>query len=83
MIEGEGAADEMLYFDFVDEQPADGMNFYRLKLVFRDGNDLFSNVETLQFPIFEAIGVYPNPASDKLFVDLSEYGKMGGLYTCA
>ncbi len=70
-IDARGTSGEVLYFSENDDRPLDGSNFYRLKMVNRDGSEVFSKIENLDFPNFDKIRIFPNPASERFFVNLS------------
>ena len=53
--------------------PQEGVNVYRIKTVFRDGKALISDVKTVTLSSFNDVVIYPNPASDKVFVSLKKY----------
>ena len=59
---------------FTDSDIRDGENSYRIKTVFIDGTSLLSAVKTLTFSNFNNVVIYPNPASDKVFLGLKQYG---------
>lgn len=60
-------------YTFSDSQIVEGHNTYRIKTVFRDGNTLLSEVKTLKFANFNRVVIFPNPASDKVFLGLKQY----------
>jgi hypothetical protein len=68
--DGKGAANEIMYFNGTDHQPASGDNFYRLRQVMRDGSVHYSDVRVINFGALTAINVFPNPTSDYFKVDL-------------
>ncbi len=73
-VDGKGGqAGEQLYFQAFDRNPAIGDNIYRLKMVWKDGTVSYSSEQTVRFDAIPAIGLYPNPAADELFVDLSKF----------
>ena len=58
-------------YDFVDQAPAAGLNYYRLKMVDRatDGKDAafaYSRILSVEFGNNGLLAAYPNPASDRL-----------------
>ncbi|MEO6820349.1 MAG: T9SS type A sorting domain-containing protein, partial [Ginsengibacter sp.] len=59
----------MQYYRFDDNQPIKGVNFYRLKLVDRDGKIVYSNVKSILFNAHSTITIYPNPAIDFIQID--------------
>lgn len=68
-----GTTEATTNYHFVDAQPLQGMNYYRLKQVDRDGKYAFSKVLSIQNSGAAEIRVYPNPAMQELHVSgLSE-----------
>ena len=54
-------------YHFVDAQVANGVNYYRLKIVDRDGSSEYSDVRSLTVALAEAeVTVAPNPVVDKI-----------------
>lgn len=62
-LAGAGAA-----YEYSDMQPAAGKNYYRIKQV--DVNDRFSysSIKILDFAVKTSVQVYPNPASDFIYI---------------
>jgi hypothetical protein len=57
----------------VDEMPLTGNNYYRLKMVDKDGRFSYSEVRFIKVAKSgNVISVYPNPAKDKLNIILSD-----------
>jgi hypothetical protein len=59
-------------YDFIDEYPLTGSNYYRLRQVDIDGKSDYSSIEIVVFD--KGISdwkVWPNPARDEVYVDLS------------
>lgn len=56
-------------FDFIDRQPLNGVNYYRLKIVETNGNTYYSNI--LPFNLANAIAarLYPNPVKNIMVLD--------------
>lgn len=68
-----GNSSQLLTYDFTDNNPVIGNNYYRLKVIDIDSKFNYSNV--VNIPISEAVTnnftrVYPNPTSGKLNVDI-------------
>ncbi|SEI54786.1 Por secretion system C-terminal sorting domain-containing protein [Dyadobacter sp. SG02] len=59
-------------YQYQDHGPAPGINYYRLKMVDRDGTFAYSRVQRADFGNRGYANVYPNPASETLFVE--DYG---------
>lgn len=64
---GEVAANPSNY-SFTDTQPLIGENVYRIKAIDQNNVPQYSNEVSIVFPIPPPYDVYPNPASDNLFV---------------
>jgi hypothetical protein len=65
--------DRAWYYNLVDEAPAIGNNFYRVKVLYKDGSFEYTNVKNVYFfeaPDFE---LFPNPAINEVFVNLAKY----------
>jgi hypothetical protein len=70
-VHGAGTTDRAQSYSFIDDQPFQGINYYRLKQTDFDGQYSYSEVRTLVFDNKDhAPSVYPNPADEVLFVDL-------------
>jgi hypothetical protein len=56
-----------------DNSLMNGTNYYRLKMIDRDGKFTYSSVELLQLSVDNSslLSVYPNPSSDKVYITLS------------
>jgi F5/8 type C domain/Secretion system C-terminal sorting domain/Fibronectin type III domain len=52
------------YYLIVDNNPAAGINYYRLKEVDRDAKFYFSPVASVQFDEPKGLEIFPNPAGD-------------------
>ncbi len=64
-------------YQFTDDNPIIGVNTYRLKMVRHDGVYDYSPVVKALFPPNPEINIYPNPASDQLFIEVrSATGKI-------
>ncbi len=70
-------------YSFFDNNPAEGKNFYRLKLVDKDGLFSYSNIVSVNFGAAFEISVYPNPFAGKLNIMVkggSNTGNMVAVY---
>ncbi len=65
--------DQVQTHAFYDMKPTEGDNFYRVKLSKIDGTDKFTEVKKVTFKRMIGFGAFPNPASDELYINLSEY----------
>lgn len=65
-----GNSQHELKYSFIDESPINGLNYYRLKQIDRDGQFAYSRLESVYFEgLSLPVIVYPNPTSDNLTVD--------------
>jgi len=55
-------ADGSVSYSFTDGQPADGINYYRLKMISRDNRISFSMVRKVRLENNSPYSLYPNPA---------------------
>lgn len=59
-------------YTFLDQHPLTGVNYYRIKAVNKDGKYQYSKIIKIVYdPRFSAVSIHPNPATDKLTVELS------------
>ena len=60
-------------YNYVDAQPFNGKNYYRIKMVDIDGTYTYSRIASLNGTETKAIStIYPNPASDRVNVVIAE-----------
>lgn len=60
------------YYEFVCTNPFSGNNYFRLKVLDKDGNISYSKVRLINFSKTEhTVIVYPNPAKDRLYVSVA------------
>ena len=76
---GAGTTSEQQNYTFLDEQPLNGTNYYRLKQVDVDGHFTYTNIATVTFGEVQAeaksesrLSVYPNPLNqaNKLNIEM-------------
>jgi hypothetical protein len=58
-----GNSQHLISYDFVDDSPAQGNNYYRLKSVDLDGTFTLSHLVAVHFDLKTPLTVYPNPAT--------------------
>ena len=51
-------------YTFADNNPANGENFYRLRMSDQDGSFSYSKIQNLRFDL--PLAIYPNPVADRL-----------------
>ena len=55
-------------YNFIDDNPNNGINYYRLRQIDFDGAATLSNIVSVTFNIHQKLQVFPNPAKDKLSI---------------
>ena len=63
-----GNSNEALNYNFVDQKPNTGMNFYRLKQIDFNGHFTYSATRMVQFSADGKIMVFPNPTSGNVTI---------------
>jgi sugar lactone lactonase YvrE len=75
-VAGNGNAAQAQSYSFTDVAPKEGIDYYRLKQVDKDGNVNYSRVLSLDFNTPPVLRLYPDPAKDIATVSgLSTNGK--------
>ena len=56
-------------YQFTDKSPLNGVNYYRLQIINKDGSSSYSKVVNVQFAVSSnQLSVYPNPSTDKVTI---------------
>lgn len=64
---------------FIDQQPLQGTNFYRLKMVDLDNTFIYSKIIAAKMDNYrEALSVFPDPASKEINIQLFDSGQLAG-----
>ncbi len=66
-VRGKGSSSKSQIYTFNDNRPQDGINYYRLKQVDKDGNVTFSSTIPVRFNL-KKIEIYPNPAHSRIYI---------------
>lgn len=69
-MEGAGNSSEVQRYQFMDESPSPGRNYYRLFQIDFDGTSSYSDIKTVFFESYFDFDIYPNPAKGFVYVDL-------------
>jgi hypothetical protein len=63
-----------LNYQFTDANPTEGVNYYRIRQIDKDGASAFTKVVKIAYQVTPENSIirnyYPNPASDRLFIQL-------------
>ncbi len=67
-VAANGAIEGQTNYRFIDQNPNEGFNYYRLKMVDKDGSYEFSNIQIVTIKVETDFGlsISPNPTSDKI-----------------
>ncbi len=78
-VQGMGEMTDTESFRNYDNNPIEGLNYYRLKVVTPDGLEIQSDVRMVLFtPAMMKFEVFPNPAEQQVFISMLELvGKSG------
>ncbi|QRR01454.1 T9SS type A sorting domain-containing protein [Dyadobacter sandarakinus] len=71
-----GESAQLHNYQFVHQNPVNGDNYYRLKMVDTDGSFTYSKVEQVSFVLDFDVNVYPNPASEIIHFQASDWTKV-------
>jgi hypothetical protein len=63
---GSVIANGSVNYRFTDKDPAEGFNYYRLKIYSKDGSSFYSRVVQVNTKAKAGISIYPNPVKDQL-----------------
>ncbi len=66
-------ANDYKVYTTIDDNPIDGENIYRIRLIFKDGSYISSNVVIMNYTKINKFNIYPNPADEYINVDLEDY----------
>ncbi|WP_285544676.1 T9SS type A sorting domain-containing protein, partial [Dyadobacter frigoris] len=69
-VDSHGDSNVKNTYTFIDSNPVNGENLYRLKMVDRDATYAYSRIQSVKFDGLNrsAVSIYPNPSSDKVFI---------------
>jgi hypothetical protein len=70
-ISAQGESSQLTHYQFTDKKTAYGENFYRLKMIDKDGTFAYSRIQSIRVAGKVETAFYPNPVSDKLFVNIN------------
>jgi hypothetical protein len=69
-VPASGNSNSQVNYNIIDQNPANGINYYRLKQVDLDGRSTLSNVAVIDITLpFTLAAVYPNPAKATLTLE--------------
>ncbi|MGG7665576.1 T9SS type A sorting domain-containing protein [Dyadobacter sp. BHUBP1] len=71
---GESAIKQV--YTYLDQQPRSGNNFYRLKMVDRDGTFAYSSLRSIRIDGKELVVAYPNPADGPVQLTVADWKRV-------
>lgn len=71
-IDGNGNSNSIKNYKFLDSNPSNGFNYYRLKQTDYNGYYFYSNIISIENANSATVLVYPNPSKDIVTIDISE-----------
>ena len=72
-INAAGESSQKRSYNYTDQSPAKGLNYYRVCLTDKDGSQTCTGVKTVNFTRSSGnVSVYPSPASDHVFIDVQD-----------
>lgn len=71
-----GESSSTVKYSFSDGNPAAGENLYRLKMIDKDLTFAYSRIRSLTFDSNLQASFYPNPVSDQLHLNVSDWTKV-------
>ncbi len=73
-FESESDTEEYYNYNGLDLSPKEGINYYRIKQVYHNGDYRYSNTRHLEFPKGSSDNsIFPNPANGMAYLDLRAY----------
>lgn len=84
-VAAKGNSKNTQWYSFTDDNPANGSNLYRLRMVDKDGTFDITRAKSLEFDIQLEMAMYPNPVAERLLLkagDLSQIRRVE-LYNAA
>lgn len=72
-VDGHGTTTSSNSYNFNDEAPKEGINYYRLKQVDTDGASNITTILPVEYNVVVQLGMYPNPTKGQVFIQQNEY----------
>ena len=66
-------SDDLVDYNFEDKKPLDGLNYYRLTLVYLDKSATTIPPVSVQFDAFSDFALFPNPATEGVSIDVKKW----------
>lgn len=75
-VAGAGNSSQILYYEFIDNHPLSGKNYYRVKQIDYDGKFDYSPIFSAQSKKESGLSIYPNPTKSGQVVTINSFGFM-------
>jgi hypothetical protein len=72
-IDNLNSSEEIQHFTTLDKSPLKANNYYRLRTIFANGTESITESELVVMPSALNLVIFPNPSTEKAFVDLTEW----------
>jgi hypothetical protein len=73
-VKGAGTSYSVSHYEFKDVTPLIAINYYRLKQIDTDGKYKYSTTIVLENERSKTLSIFPNPVTDKIYLNSSENG---------
>jgi hypothetical protein len=70
-VNAAGNSTQQLSYQYIDSNPLQGINYYRIKQIDIDGSFTYTFIRELSFDIKFDLSIIPNPAKDYIFITLT------------
>jgi hypothetical protein len=67
-VKANGNSAALVNYAFTDDNPLNGVNYYRLRQMDTDGKETLSNIVSVSYNAKTTLQVFPNPATNKLTI---------------
>ena len=64
-------------YSYVDKNPSNGENLYRLKMIDKDGTFAYSSIRSVTIETGNQVTIYPNPVSERILFKINDWSKIG------
>lgn len=75
VIEGHGNSSSILHYSCIDQNPLEGISYYRLKQVDDDGETKFYDIKSVEIMDQSKFLIYPNPVQLGGQINMQSFGK--------
>jgi hypothetical protein len=72
-VDGNGSTNNASHYGYTDDNPKEGVNYYRLKQVDLNGASNATNIIPVEYRVSVQLHIYPNPTKGNVFVQQDDY----------